>query len=416
MKTKQISTINQDLLLSSPEFLKNPYPFYEEMRSANPILKMSAYKYTGWYVTGYDEAVAILKNNKFQNRTPLPQSTRKYEYLKTIQDNMVVFKNQQNHKRLRMLMSKGFTPNVINGLRPYMEKVALELLSQEPVAKQMDVVSDFAFPLASLVIAKLLGVPKEDRNLFREWTIALIPSIDFTRSRMVLTNGNEVIKDFMMYFKGLINHRRKQPQQDFISQLMKAEQEGDKLSEDELLAACILLVIAGHETTVNLISNTILILIHNPEQLVRLRENPELIETTIEEVLRYESPTQLTARVASERVEVAGVTIEQGEQVYIMLGAANRDPKQYKNPTTFDITRSPNPHLAFGSGSHFCLGAGLARLEAQVALQILLETVECFELASEGVQWRKLVGFRALQKLPISLNLKQQTETEACNP
>ncbi|NMD71724.1 cytochrome P450 [Bacillus sp. DNRA2] len=407
MKTKQISKKNQDLLLSAPEFLKNPYPFYEEMRSANPILKMSAYKYSGWYVTGYDEAVTILKNNKFQNRTPLPPTTRKYEELKTIQDNMLVFKNQQDHKRLRMLMSKGFTPNVIDGIRPYMEKIALELLTQAKVAKQMDVVSDFAFSLASHVIAKLLGVPKEDRNLFREWTIELIPTIDFTRSRMVLANGNDVIKDFMMYFKGLINNRRQQPQQDFISQLIKDEQEGDRLSEDELLAACILLVIAGHETTVNLISNTILTLKNNPEQLVLLRENPDLIEPAIDEVLRYESPTQLTARVAAERVEVAGVTIEQGEQVYIMLGAANRDPKQFKNPAQFDITRSPNPHLAFGSGSHFCLGASLARLEAQVALQTFLESVECFEVDSEGVQWRKLVGFRALETLPIILECEK---------
>lgn len=405
MTTEQVLTRKLQFSMASPEFLQYPYPIYEQMRATKSILKMSAYKYSGWYVTGYEEAVSILKNTQFQNRPPLPQATRKYEGLKTIQDNMLVFKNQQDHKRLRMLMAKGFTPKMMNGLRFDMEKIAQELLSNVQATKQMEVVSEFAFPLASQVIAKLLGVPETDRDLFRKWTIELIPTIDFTRSSSVLVNGNDTILDFMKYFKELIEKRKQDPQQDFISKLVKEEQDGDKLSEEELLAACILLVIAGHETTVNLISNSILTLENHPEQLVLLRENPHLIEGAIEEVLRFESPTQLTARVAKERVEVDGITIEQGEQVYILLGAANRDPKQFKDPNLFDITRVPNPHLAFGAGTHFCLGATLARMEAQVALQTFLESVERFDLATEGVQWRRLAGFRALEKLPIHIGM-----------
>lgn len=390
--------------LTSPEFLRNPYPFYDKLRSINPIHWGNSVKYPGWYVTGYEEAVAILKDTRFENRIPLPKTSTKYEHLKNLQNDMLLFKNQVDHKRLRMLVSKFFAPNVVESYRPAIEETVHELLNEVENEKRMDLVSDFAFPLASLIIAKILGVPAEERYPFKEWTADLIQTIDFTRTRRALANGNTTIRILIDYFKNLIERRRHNPQNDLISLLIKEEQQGDKLTEEELLATCILLVIAGHETTVNLISNSIFSLLTHREQLMELKESPLLIERAVEEFLRYESPTQMTARFASEDIEINGTIIKKGDQVYILLGAANRDPKKFIHAHVLDIKRNPNPHIAFGCGIHFCLGSSLARLEAQIAIQTLLQRLDNLQIATPELQWRKLTGFRALKELPITFN------------
>ncbi|MFK2825990.1 cytochrome P450 [Bacillus sp. B190/17] len=390
--------------LSSSEFLSNPYPIYDQLRSHCPMYKGSLFKYRGWYVTGYEEAAKILKNTKFKNRIPLPQTTKKYEHLKNIQNDMMLFKNQDDHKRLRMLISKAFTPNVVEGYRPYIEETVNDLLDRVQARKRMDIIADFAFPLASLIIAKILGVPEEERQQFREWSVSLIQTIDFTRSKRTLTNGNDITKILLVYFKELIQKRKQLLQDDLISRLIIEEQQGEVLTDEELLATCILLVIAGHETTVNLISNSVLSLLNYPKQLMMLKEKPILIERAVEEFLRYDSPTQLTARVASEEIEMNEVTIKKGEQVYILLGAANRDPKKFDHPNVLDITRNPNPHLAFGSGIHFCLGASLARLEAQIAIGTLVQRMDHLQMAAPEPQWRKLIGFRSLKELPVTFH------------
>ncbi|MGG3626315.1 cytochrome P450 [Bacillus gobiensis] len=390
--------------LSSPEFLTNPYLIYDKLRSNHPIFKEHSFKYPGWYVTGYEEAVAVLKDTRFKNRIPLTQTSKKYEHLKNIQNDMLLFKNQHDHKRLRMMVSKVFTPNVVEGYRPFIEETVNDLLNQVQNKKSMDVVSDFAFPLASLIIAKILGVPAEERYQFREWTVSLIQTIDFTRSRKTLANGNHTTKMLIAYFKQLINKRKQIPQNDLISMLILEEEQGEKLTDEELLATCILLVIAGHETTVNLISNSVLALLNHPEQLMKLKENPSLIKMAVEEFLRYESPTQMTARIASEDTEMNGITIKKSEQVYILLGAANRDPKKFIDPNVLDITRNPNPHLAFGYGIHFCLGSSLARLETQIAIVTLLQRMDNLQLVTPDLHWRNLIGFRSLQELQITFN------------
>lgn len=392
------------LTFTSPEFFKNPYPFYDKLRSIHPIYLGNLLKYPGWYVTGYDEAVAILKDTRFKNRIPLPETSKKYEHLKHIQNDMMLFKNQPDHKRLRLLVSNVFTPKMVEYHRSYIQETVNDLLDRFQNKKRMDIVSDFAFPLASLIIANILGVPREERYQFREWTASLIQSIDFTRSRQVLVNGNVTIVKLQAYFKELIKKRKCHPQDDLISMLMKEEQQGYKLTEEELLATCILLVIAGHETTVNLISNSILALLNNLVQLLMLKENPLHIESAVEEFLRYESPTQMIARLASEDIEMNQMTIKKGEQVYILLGAANRDPKKFVDPHLLNIMRNPNPHLAFGYGSHFCLGAPLARLEAQIAIHTLLQRTHNLQLATSDLQWRNLIGFRSLRELQITFD------------
>jgi pimeloyl-[acyl-carrier protein] synthase len=401
--TKNVSQTKPTLFTTS-EFFQNPYPFYEQVRSTHPIYWGNLFKYPGWYVTGYEEAITILKDTRFKNRIPLPETSKKYEQLKNIQNDMMLFKNQPDHKRLRFLVSNVFTPRMVEHLRPYIQETVNDLLQSVQHKKSMDVISDFAFPLASLIIAKILGVPGEDRYQFREWALSLIQTIDFTRSRKALDNGNAITINLRNYFKKLMEKRRQSPEEDLISLLIKEEQQGDKLTDEELVATCILLVIAGHETTVNLISNSILTLLKHPHQMMKLKENPALIENAVEEFLRYESPTQMTARIASEDIEIHGTTIKKGDQVYILLGAANRDPNQFAHAHLLDITRNPNPHLAFGYGTHFCLGAPLARLEAQIAIQTLLQQMDNIQLTSSDLPWRKLMGFRSLKELLITFD------------
>ncbi|MGG1244775.1 cytochrome P450 [Bacillus cabrialesii] len=386
---------------ASSEFLKNPYPFYERLRAVHPIHKGSFLKYPGWYVTGYEEAAAILKDARFKVRTPLPETSIKYQDLQCVQNRMMLFQNQPDHRRLRTMASGAFTPRMAECYRSYIDETVRRLLDQVQGEKKMEVISDFAFPLASFVIANIIGVPEEDREQLKDWAVSLIQTIDFTRSRKALTEGNHIAVQAMAYFRELIQKRKRHPQQDMISMLLKRK-EKDKLTEEELASTCLLLAIAGHETTVNLISNSILCLLQHPEQLLKLKENPDLIGSAIEECLRYESPTQMTARVASEDIDISGVTIRQGEQVYLLLGATNRDPIRFTNADVFDLTRSPNPHLSFGHGHHICLGSSLARLEAQIAVNAILQRMTGLKLADSERRYRPLFGFRALEALPVT--------------
>ncbi|MED2944807.1 cytochrome P450 [Bacillus swezeyi] len=386
-------------LLADSDFWRDPYPFYDKLRSVHPVYKGTVLKYPGWYVTGYAEAAAILKNARFKNRIPLPETGTKYENLKNVQQDMLLFKNQSDHKRMRTLVGKELTPKMADSFRPYIKEAVHELLDQIQRRGTADIVSEYAFPLASLIIAKILGVPEEERYRFRQWTARLIQTIDLTRSRKALAKGGDAVFQLTAYFKSLIQKRKTRPREDMITRFTMHEQ----LTEEEVLATCILLVIAGHETTVNLISNGLFSLINHPEELGALKEEPQLIESAVEEFLRYESPTQLTARTASEDCEINGDIIKKGEQVYILLGAANRDPNKFKHPHLLDISRKPNQHLAFGYGAHVCPGSSLARLEAQIAISAFLERAPELRLAASNVQYRKLIGFRSLIELPVAL-------------
>ncbi|MEC2078087.1 cytochrome P450 [Metabacillus fastidiosus] len=385
-----------------PDFFQNPYPFYDELRSISPLYRTSLLKYKGVFVTGYEEAVTILKDKRFKNRIPLPQSTLKYESLKDTQNNMFLFKNGTDHIKLRMLVNKAFTPRMIEAYRPYIAETANSLLDKMKPEGKMDIVSDFAFPLASSVIARILGVPAEDHQKFREWSIELIQTIDFMRSSKSLKSGNWSIGVLINYFKKIIISKELYPAEDLISILIKEE----KMTNEELIATCILLVIAGHETTVNLISNSLFLLLNNEEQLLELRKDLSLMESAVEECLRYESPTQMIARIAGEDVEMNGEIIKEGEHVYIMLGAANRDPRKFLHADQFSMRRDPNQHLAFGAGVHFCLGSSLARLEAQIAISAFLERIPECTLVDSQLKWRRLFSFRSLEEMLIHFHGK----------
>ncbi|MEC3841323.1 cytochrome P450 [Bacillus amyloliquefaciens] len=387
-------------LHADSDFWNNPYPFYDKLRAVDPVYQGTVLKYPGRYITGYQEAEAVLKDTRFKNRIPMPEASAKYKHLKNLQKDMLLFTNHSDHKRLRMLIGKAFTLKKAELLKPFITAMVHDVLNQIDHRKTADLVSDFAFPVASLVIADILGVPKEDRASFREWTADVIQAVDLTRSKKALLKAGGTAGKLTAYFKDLIHKRKAEPQKDVISTLISEEQ----LSEEEVLASCILLIIAGHETTVNLICNGVYSLLKHPDELSKLRENPQLIASATEEFLRFESPTQLTARTASEDCIINQHLIKKGEQVYILLGAANRDPEVFHRPHHLDITRNPNPHLAFGKGAHVCIGSSLARIEAQTAILTLLERAPDIRLVKTDITYRKLFGFRSLSALPVVLS------------
>ncbi|UOE95336.1 cytochrome P450 [Alkalihalobacillus sp. LMS39] len=393
--------MEQTLAKLKDDDLINPYHSYEKMREQSPILKKRLFKQSGWFVTGYKEAKAILTDSRFQTRIPLPITTKKYETTATVQKNMVLYQNPPDHKKLREIMSEYFTTKALANINEMMEKTTEALLREAKKKKTMDVVAEYAFPLASSVIASIIGVPEKDKELFRKWAYSLVQTIDLNRNRKALIEGNDTVDEMVTYF-----HERMKTQDmsehSLLHGLMQAKKQG-KVSEDEIVSTCILLLIAGHETTVNLISNLVYCFAQFPDQYAALQEHPTLVKGAVEECLRFESPTQLTARVVSEDCVCHGVEMKKGEQVYIMLGAANRDPAQFKDPNLFVIKRTPNAHLTFGAGQHFCIGSMLARLEAEVAIETLKKHLPCIKLEQAEIQWRTLAGFRALEKLTIIL-------------
>ncbi|HSH24590.1 MAG TPA: cytochrome P450 [Massilibacterium sp.] len=375
------------------DYIQNPYPYYEQLRNHHPISWVQNSVHKGWMVTGYKEAITILTDQRFQSFTPTPQ-----KILARLQKEMVLFKNQPNHQPSRMMLNRVFTNNMVHHFIPYIEKTTTELLKNASTKQTIDVIQDFAFPLPSLVITEMLGIPLSDRETFRHWSNTLIQTIDLTRDDAVLEEGKQIVFQLMKYFKYLIKERQEHPEEDLISQFIR-----EGMGERELLSTCILLLIAGQETTVNLISNGIYTLFQHPEDLQKLKENKALIESAVEEILRYESPTQMIVRKAAVDCNVANVPIKKDHHLYISLGACNRDPNIFEQPSVFNISRQPNAHLAFGISNHFCLGATLARLEAKIAIEQFLTQFPNFQLAEENVQWRHLSGFRALSKLPLML-------------
>jgi pimeloyl-[acyl-carrier protein] synthase len=309
-----------------------------------------------------------------------------------------------DHTRLRSLVSKAFTPRVVEALRPHIQKIVDSLLDRVAGANAMDLIEDFAYPLPVIVICEMLGVPFEDHERFKQWGLDIARGLDsilLPPDSDVARRSDAARSALTAYFRELIAERRASPRADLLSGLIAAEEVGDRLREDELLATCILLLVAGHETTVNLIGNGTLALLRHRDQLRRLREDPGLIASAVEELLRYDGPVQRTARVSGEDVAIAGRTIAKGELVMPFIGAADRDPAQFPDPDRLDIARTDNRHIAFGWGIHFCLGAPLARLEGQIALNTLVRRLPKLALATDKPEYRESLTLRGLSTLPV---------------
>jgi len=395
--------------LFDPDFKANPYPTYARLRSEAPVHRVPLPDGRSvWLVTRYEDVSAVLKDERFVKDwrnalTPeqLAQIPPIPEVMKPLTRNMLDT-DPPDHERLRSLVQKAFTPRLIERMRPRVQAIADELLDAVQDKGEMDLIDDYAFPLPITVIAELLGVSAEDRNKFREWSNAAV-SGDTTQEYMekVLLPHMQAFTD---YLRAMFEEKRKTPKDDLISGLVRAEEAGDKLSEDELLAMVFLLLVAGHETTVNLIGNGMLALLQHPDQLQELKDDPSFIKPAIEELLRYDGPVETsTERYAREDIAIGGTIIPKGEMVMVVIASADHDPERFATPDALDITRADNKHLAFGKGIHFCLGAPLARMEGQIAIGTLLRRMPNLRLADspESLTWRPGMVLRGLKGLPV---------------
>ena len=368
--------MNEPLVFNplDPAFRIDPYPTYARLRAEDPVHQA---EFGALVFSRYDDCLALLRDprsssdgrNSTAYKEAIEQGTVDSEML-IMEEPSFLFLDPPDHTRLRGLVNKAFTPRVVERLRPRIQTRVDQLLDAAAEQGSLEIIEDLAYPLPVAVICEMLGVPVEDHVTFREWSRQAARSLDPEEalSPEEQEQRRNVIESFRNYFRGLIAERRKNPQDDLISALIAAEDEGNKLSEQELLSTCILLLIAGHETTVNLIGNGVLALLEHPEQMEMLRSDPSLIKPAIEELLRYGSPLKTaTERYAREDVTVAGVTIPRGSLVFAVIASANRDERQFADPDTLDITREPNRLLSFGMGAHSCLGPSLARAEAQIA-------------------------------------------------
>jgi cytochrome P450 len=318
----------------------------------------------------------------------------------------MLFRDPPDHTRLRGLVNRAFTPRAVEALRTHIDAIVQGLLDKHRGKPYFDLVSGFAYPLPVLVICELLGVPPEDRGRFSVWSAAIGQGLDNLGmgDPEVVRRGNEAAAGLTEYFRGLIHARRGAAVDDILHGLVAAEEQGERLSEDELLATCVLIFFAGHETTVNLIGNGTLALLRHADELARLRSNPALLPGAVEELLRYDSPVQRSGRAVLADVELNGIVLHQGERVNVLIGAANRDPAQFNDPDRLDITRSNAvQHLSFAAGIHYCVGAPLARLEAQLALGALLRFAPELRLATDNPAWRATFVLRGLSALPVAV-------------
>ncbi|MCA0454355.1 MAG: cytochrome P450 [Chloroflexi bacterium] len=393
---------------TSPQFRHDPYPTYAALRETEPVsLINEPVMGQAWLVTRYDDVVTVLKDPRFSNegrKTAAVQRKAPWwtpKVLTTFQNSMLLV-DDPDHRRLRDLVHKAFTPKMLQGLNKVIENVTDERLEKMARKKSVDLIADFALPIPLTVISDMMGVPVKDRLKFHHWMGTFLEIRSGTKLQMM----GKMLNMMQMYrfFKSLINLRRRQPQDDLITALVNAEQDGDRLNEDEMIAMIFLLLLAGHETTVNLIGNGTLALLENPDQLHKLQNQPELIDSAVEELLRFTNPVEQPApRYNLEEIELGGQKLPRGSRVLVSLASANRDEAAFPNADKLDITRTPNKHLAFGLGIHYCLGAPLARMEGKIGLQRLITRFPNMQLGvkPDAVQWRTSMAVRGLKALPI---------------
>ena len=394
----------------SHDFKRDAYRTFASMRERDPVLHQLSLDGSSmiWFLTRYEDVDAALRDSRRFVRDPrlagvnLPKNP-----LEDLLGNHMLNRDGGDHRRLRNLVQQAFTPKRVMALRPRIQAVTDALLQEVRLRGEMDLVADFAFPLPTIVILEMLGIPAEDRDLFRSWSNALIaPALDEASQQ----EAGRLLGEFTSYLRDLFTARRNQPRDDLLTGLLQAEEEGDKLTEGELFSTMVLLIVAGHETTVNLIANSMLALFRHPEQRRFLEAKLAagergVLKEAVEEFIRFDGPVERALnRWAAEDVMVGGKLIRRGEPVILILGAANHDPEQFERPEALDVTREHNAHLGFGKGAHYCLGAPLARLETEIALASLLHHLPGLRLAvpPEEIRYRALPGFKALDVLPVA--------------
>lgn len=386
----------------SPEFQANPYPFYRELREREPVHLSSL---GVWVVTRYDDVASILRDTRFgrQGIARLLEARMGLGSDGGPQKRDMFFSDPPDHTRLRSLVNRAFTPKAVEAMRPRVQEVVDRLLDRIAGESQTDLIASLAYPLPVTVICDMLGLPTADHELLQSHSADVAASVDAPARSPALARGRESRLKLEEYFRSLVAVRRNKPQGDMLSSLIAAEEQGDKLTEDELLSTCILLLITGHQDSTNFVGSSVVTLLQHPGALRELREDPALIPAALEELLRYESPTQRTARMTKTDVELGGVRIPKGSVVAAVIGAANRDPAHFEDPERLDIRRANNRHIAFGYGIHFCLGSALARMEGQITLSTLFQRFPNLALAADKLDWHPSSWMRGLRTLPVTL-------------
>jgi cytochrome P450 len=404
-----VSMQSLDEMLLSDEFVVNPYPAYERLRAEAPVYYCQPIG--AWLISRYDDIAAtlmdpahlssrgrfggVLRHLTDHERGHLLPMTRHFSI-------GLIASDPPDHNRMRHIVNRKFTPRVLENLRPRIETLVDQLLTEAMQRHEFDLLAEFAYPLPAIVIAELLGAPPEDRDRFKHWSDGIL-SFQGTgqASFALLDNAQRSLMDMRAYLEEQVERKRSEPGEDLLSLLVVASDEEERLSMQELLTLCVTMLTAGHETTTNLIANGVYMLINNPEQRELLRANPGLMPSAIEEMLRYEAPLQRNPRRVAEDFELRGQTLREGDFVLQILGSGNYDPEQFPDPYRFDITRKPNRHLTFGHGIHFCLGAPLGRLEAGIALGEILRRMPTLELVRDQQDWLRHGLIRGMSSLPV---------------
>ncbi|HEU4866900.1 MAG TPA: cytochrome P450 [Actinomycetota bacterium] len=370
-----------------PEVHADPYPHYRQLREEDPVHRSPL---GFWVVSRYSDVASLVRDHRLGHEVDV-----------SMDGASMLFRDPPAHTRLRSLVSKAFTPRMLERLRSRIRTIVDESLVRAREAEEMDVIADLAFPLPATVISEMLGLPVEDHARCRRWAGALTRTLDPVLSDEDASEIAAASIEFDAYLSEQVAARRSRPGDDLLTALLAAEQEGDRLSPYELLSTVSLLFVAGHETTTNLIGNGFLALLRNPDQLRRLREDPRLLRSGIEELLRYDSPVQFLIRTVKEPVTVGDRRLERGDPALLLIAAANRDPDEFRDPDVLDVGRPDARHLSFGGGIHFCLGSALARMEGQIAIGALVSMFDDFAFDPAALRWREHINLRGLVSLPV---------------
>src|SRR5438874_11054153 len=396
--------------LLDPEVLANPYPLYRHLREEAPVY-WDPYLHA-WVVTRYDDVITVL--HRFSaNRTPTPEQFAAMGMgelgpIAQMMTKQMLFMDAPAHTRLRSLASMAFTPARVEALRNHIRGILDELL--EPLLQRghMDVINDLAAPLPAIVTAEMLGVPTSDCDRLKAWSADFAEVLgNFQHNPDRASRTLKCVEEMTDYFREAIREQKSRPREGLINSFMTAQIDGDRLTEEEIIANCIVTMVGGQETTTNLIGNGVLSLLRNPDQLKRLRDDLTLIPSAVEELLRYESPSQHTARICPEDGELGGKRIRKGQAVIAVMGAGNRDPERFPDPDRLDVGRTDNRHLAFGWASHFCFGAALARIEGQLVFEALASRTANLVLEPRPIVWRENLGLRGLTALPVTFEMAE---------
>jgi len=403
--TKKQSNVLSLYHLLDPEILANPYPLYHQLRTEDPV-HWDPFLHA-WVVTRYADVITVFQRF-LANRTPTPEQLttlglEKLTPLARVMVHQMLFLDPPAHGRVRGLASKAFTPRRVQVLSSHIQEITDSLLDAVQGRGEMDIIADLAYPLPAIVTAELLGVPTSDWKQLTLWSADFAQVLgNFQHNPDSAAQVIRSLEEMIVYFRAAIRENEQHPHEGLINALMTAEQDGDRLSEDEVIANTIVTMVGGQETTTNLIGNGILTLLRHPDQLAKLRSDLSLIPSAVEELLRFESPSQHTARLAPDDLQLGGKTIRKRQAVIAVMGAANHDPERFPDPDKLDICRQDNRHVAFAWASHFCFGAPLARIEGQIAFETVLRRIPALRLQPGPITWRENLGLRGLTALPVS--------------